>query len=702
MCSDSENDELSQTIFNELHLSRLVKQSKASAKPVSNNAVESCIGQYKGHFSGGGKLDRNQVYVSHASLNDLQPVLLSNMKVPMVHTGCYLLCRTIVPPDCTFGIMTLIEDLSGDIEKLSLYNFRLDMNDSKWLPRGTIMLIKEPWLRYGMIGEDVMIQVDSPSDVVFLDKTDRKMLEFYNALKWHGPQTLTQEQLRLEGNKMFNKADYEKALNYYSQALVLEPDLAVIHLNKAETLIRLNRFFEAYKEAKVGLDGGGNQEKALFRMGKASYGMRSWQQALVHFETLQSLFPQSEEAKSFIERTHSRLKETSTGTFDLHELYRQAVQYKCRDLDVADYVGPIEVAEIADKGRGVIATKDIAKGTLLLVSKAFFIAYEDMLDTSLFAINTISDNLDEKTAVLNKIGVMQKLQYNPQMSSDIYDLFAGNDLSDKNISEGVVDAKRIQRICIFNSFTPIKFFDPFNVRNETKMRSTGLWTFPSYINHSCIENCMRIFYGDIMMVYAAIDIKKGDEILYSYVHPLQDYKERQLRLRLYNFTCNCELCELDKLDPSYDKRVKLCEQMERLESTIGIYCPHQVLQKMESLMRKILQSYAQRKKLQLQMFYPLRSMNKVYKLSDQLDKSLQVSQQSFECLSEQLRIDLGPSLYVQMAELHNQMRDTTQAKQCIQKAMDLNKIRMGSDAQTFKCIYPQIWVLMHLMGHILI
>uniref|UniRef100_A0A915CS38 Uncharacterized protein n=1 Tax=Ditylenchus dipsaci TaxID=166011 RepID=A0A915CS38_9BILA len=337
----------------------------------------------------------DQVFASHASLNDLQPVLLSNMKVPMVHTGCYLLCRTIEPAYCTFGTMTLIEDLTGDIEKLFLCNFRLDINDSKWLPRGTIMLIKEPWLRYDMIGEDVMIQVDSPSDVVFLDKTDRKIMEFYNALKWYGPQTLTQEQLQLEGNKCSKK-----------------PDLPVIHLNKAQTLIRLNRFFEAYKEAKVGLDGGGNQEKALFRMGKASYGMRSWQQALVHFETLQSLFPQSEEAKSFIERTHSRLKETSTGTFDLHELYRQAVYNKCRDLDIADYVGPIEVAEIAGEGRGVIASKDIVKGTLLLVSKAFFIAYEDMLDTSLFAINTISDNLDEKTAVLNKIGVMQKLQHN--------------------------------------------------------------------------------------------------------------------------------------------------------------------------------------------------------------------------------------------------------------------------------------------------
>uniref|UniRef100_A0A915CQF9 SET domain-containing protein n=1 Tax=Ditylenchus dipsaci TaxID=166011 RepID=A0A915CQF9_9BILA len=222
------------------------------------------------------------------------------------------------------------------------------------------------------------------------------------------------------------------------------------------------------------------------------------------------------------------------------------------------------------------------------------------------------------------------------------------------------------------------------------MRSTGLWTFPSYINHSCMENCMRIFYGDIMMVYAAIDLKKGDEILYSYVHPLQDHKERQLRLRLYNFTCNCELCELDKLDPSYDQRVKLCEQMEQLESTIDIFGPEHALQKMESLMKKIRQSYAQREKLQLQMFYPLRSMNEVYKLSDQLDKSLKITQQSIDCLSDQLRIDLGPSLYVQMAELHEQTGNTKQAKQCIQQAMDLNEIRMGSDEQIFKWIYPEM------------
>uniref|UniRef100_A0A915CQW1 Uncharacterized protein n=1 Tax=Ditylenchus dipsaci TaxID=166011 RepID=A0A915CQW1_9BILA len=105
-------------------------------------------------------------------------------------------------------------------------------------------------------------------------------------------------------------------------------------------------------------------------MGKSAYGMRYWEPASYLFAELRSNFRHNKEATSYIERTQSRLKETK-GKYKLGDLYRQAVDNGCQNLDVADYVGPIKVSDLADKGRGVITTRDVVKGTLLLVSKAF-------------------------------------------------------------------------------------------------------------------------------------------------------------------------------------------------------------------------------------------------------------------------------------------------------------------------------------------
>jgi hypothetical protein len=81
---------------------------------------------------------------SKKSLKDLKPINLNQMMIPKVHLDFYLVCRTISRGKTIVGTMVLIEDQNGDIEELSLYNFRR-MNESteNFLPIGTIMLIKE-------------------------------------------------------------------------------------------------------------------------------------------------------------------------------------------------------------------------------------------------------------------------------------------------------------------------------------------------------------------------------------------------------------------------------------------------------------------------------------------------------------------------------------------------------------------------------
>jgi hypothetical protein len=107
-----------------------------------------------------------------SSFKDLKSISLKNMLIPFVHKGYYLKCRTIISSFQYIGIHILIEDTNGDIENLVLYNFQNNFieNPNDLIPEGTILLIKEPYLKYEY--GFTTLHISSPSDVVFIDETD--------------------------------------------------------------------------------------------------------------------------------------------------------------------------------------------------------------------------------------------------------------------------------------------------------------------------------------------------------------------------------------------------------------------------------------------------------------------------------------------------------------------------------------------------
>ena len=124
-------------------------------------------------------------------IEQLKPIRLSEIDIDeaYVYGGHFLACRTITDGVIhrETGTMALVEDLSGDVKEVGLFNFRRSLNDGgKWLANGTIMLIKEPYVteEKAMLGNSY-IRVDSPSDVIFIDETDLKSLESVGAKKWY-------------------------------------------------------------------------------------------------------------------------------------------------------------------------------------------------------------------------------------------------------------------------------------------------------------------------------------------------------------------------------------------------------------------------------------------------------------------------------------------------------------------------------------
>ncbi|KAF8960309.1 hypothetical protein BDZ97DRAFT_1922222 [Flammula alnicola] len=93
-------------------------------------------------------------------------------------------------------------------------------------------------------------------------------------------------------------------------------------------------------------------------------------------------------------------------------------------------------------------------------------------------------------------------------------------------------------------------------------RYSAIGKVSSRINHSCMPNVIQRFSVDsFCLTFNAVrDIKKGEQIFYSYTGVYQPGAARQQALSLYNFTCTCPACteatpDLDKFRTEYIGRV---------------------------------------------------------------------------------------------------------------------------------------------------
>jgi hypothetical protein len=76
------------------------------------------------------------------------------------------------------------------------------------------------------------------------------------------------------------------------------------------------------------------------------------------------------------------------------------------------------------------------------------------------------------------------------------------------------------------------------------------------INHSCVPNVAVAWNSSLEMytVHAIRDIKKGNEILYSYVYIPEPRDKRQERLRMWEIDCNCWACAFVRVDMEEQKQ----------------------------------------------------------------------------------------------------------------------------------------------------
>ena len=280
-----------------------------------------------------------------------------------------------------YSVQTVVEDTEGAAYDLSIYNYPTTFDAppqyaDRIFPQDAVLLIREPVFMPSQQGVNPLVRVDSPTDIVVLAPHSALLpgVPFATGAQTTPPRPLealsTEQHWRTHGNELFKQAHWFPAAVAYSRGLALKPDSLLLLLNRAEAYLRLGFFSGALHDVLAVLSSGSSgltpalRGKALLRAARAEYCRRNYAGAKDFFQKHKATGTNNSEDAIWIRKCDDRLKESSTGVYNWARLFQEC-QREVK-LDVGEYTGPVEVKEIPGRGRGFVATRDIAPGELLV------------------------------------------------------------------------------------------------------------------------------------------------------------------------------------------------------------------------------------------------------------------------------------------------------------------------------------------------
>lgn len=170
------------------------------------------------------------------------------------------------------------------------------------------------------------------------------------------------------------------------------------------------------------------------------------------------------------------------------------------------------VEDVPGKGKGLIATMDILKGTRIISEKP-------IVTSGLHVAN------------------MEQLQLHIyQQASSLGEDQQREFLSLRNIYPYITHIERFSGIFRTNAL-PI----------GPDLNAGGVFIKACRINHSCDSNAQNFWNENLnqLTIHAVRDIRKGEEISISYLNSRRNRQARQEELlKNFDFTCSCQLCSL--------------------------------------------------------------------------------------------------------------------------------------------------------------
>lgn len=148
---------------------------------------------------------------SVASLDSLQRCMFKDLRLETHHRGSYIVLRAVTPPQLMVGVMLIVEDEEKDVVQLSLYNQDVHLTGDGRLAQGTVMVVKEPYLKVVADG-NYAIRVDHLSDIIFVPEHDPIL-----PLSWR-PKVMDADasanDWKVVGNDKFSQGKYHQAIDW--------------------------------------------------------------------------------------------------------------------------------------------------------------------------------------------------------------------------------------------------------------------------------------------------------------------------------------------------------------------------------------------------------------------------------------------------------------------------------------------------------
>ncbi|KAI6661527.1 hypothetical protein LOD99_13400 [Oopsacas minuta] len=379
------------------------------------------------------------------------------------------------------------------------------------------------------------------------------------------------------GNKFFKEGRYLQAIIQYTCAIQVNDRNAKFYSNRAMCFNKFEEFENAlsdFQKANL-LEPDCVKYQYLIALTWSRIGNHKLSLNLLRMikpiDTIDfhSIF-------NLIEKEEVYMKHIS-GDFDFVKIM-QNLSVLTNSIDIADYIGPIQILNSPNKGRGIFTTRNVKKGENLCVVKANEIMTYTILNctcskcrfskfNSIIQNTSLRDKLMEK-ARKSKLTTVRIISLCDRSITNVnIDLYSGCGYEfAKNFDTTPYPMEKLPSLAV--NIRPQ--MDPTILRNQLVTPDTfaqnpfgytdvGFWFLPSFINHSCIPNAVKIHIRDICIVRTITDIPEGDEVLAS-LYPLSLCSHVDLR------QCDCKLCHFERIPAVEAINSQIASQLNALSA----------------------------------------------------------------------------------------------------------------------------------------
>ncbi|KAF8063037.1 trappc6b [Scenedesmus sp. PABB004] len=233
--------------------------------------------------------------------------------------------------------------------------------------------------------------------------------------------------------------------------------------------------------------------------------------------------------------------------------------------------GPVEIRQLPGRGRGLVATADVAPGQLLFVSEPLGAVRRGALGEQLRPTDLLA-HWREQAAPLSaadraKLSLLHRPGGPPPPAATLRDLSAAKAAAKarkagaRGFGAAAVagptapDDDALAAVVATNAYADDRTDGALTVcRGEAQASTVGVWPEYSLVNHGCAPNTAApVLVGDRLLLRAAVAVPAGSELVTSYLGPAGGLPRaaRQALLRAgYGFDCSCTRCRAEAAAPA--------------------------------------------------------------------------------------------------------------------------------------------------------